>query len=123
MCVRKEAGARGGGQGKREAKDRGGEGARGKEEEAAWQRASGACSLLPDDRVHRLLLAAGAPKSRIFVEATRARLAFSSKAAAAAAAAAAATVAARIGNRKRMSDAVENSRETQAEMIPAAIRS
>lgn len=41
----------------------------GKEREAKrkprW-RASGACSLLPDDRVHRLLLVAGAPKSRIF---------------------------------------------------------
>lgn len=29
-------------------------------------RASGACSLLPDDRVHRLFLVVGAPKSRIF---------------------------------------------------------
>jgi len=67
MCVRKEAGAKGE---KREAKDR----EAGKEGEAAWQRASGACSLLPDDRVHRLLLAAGAPKSRIFGEATRASL-------------------------------------------------
>lgn len=45
-------------------------------------RASGACSLLPDDRVHRLLLVVGAPKSRIFYgRASRTmRLAFSLKA-------------------------------------------
>lgn len=30
------------------------------------RRDSGVCSLLPDDRVHRLLLVVSAPKSRIF---------------------------------------------------------
>lgn len=46
-------------------------------------RASGACSLLPDDRVHRLLLVVGAPKSRIFDDraSRETRLTFSLKAA------------------------------------------
>lgn len=64
-----------------ETKDRGRERARSKEE--ATSRASGACSLLPDDRVHRLLLITGAPKSRIFDDraSRETRLAFSLKAA------------------------------------------
>jgi len=64
VCPERGGGREGGREGGRSAKRKigGGEGAGGKEEEAAWQGASGACSLLPDDRVHRLLLAAGGPK-------------------------------------------------------------